>query len=231
MGRGRSSSGGGGRGFSSSGGRGRSSSSWSRGGHSHTTVIIGGGRRYYSSGGSSSGRGGLIFMGIVFLLFGVAMLFASIAGFNSSSKYAKVQAEAIENTYMNGWYYTTYEYTIDSIDYVNRSNEGWEFPEVEGRVVTIYYLKNNPNEITEKAPASKSTGFIILGAGLLFGGIGVALLVWAVKSKKEVNNEPPLATENVNEIKEGSNDVTCPYCGSKYNRNLSSCPKCGAGRK
>ena len=126
MGRGSSSSGGS-RGSSSSGGSSRGSSSWgssSRGwssssrrwssGRTHNTVIIGGHRHYHDGGSSSGGGQGIpIFIGIVFLIFGVLMSGLSIHSFIQYNKYDTVLARCVDNTYIGGWYYTTYEYTVD----------------------------------------------------------------------------------------------------------------------
>ena len=238
MGRGRSSSGGGGgRGSSFSGGGSRGRSSSSARGHSshfggghHTTIFVGGPSHYHGGG---SGKAVLIVMAIVFMMFGIAMLGVSVNSFNAENDYGKVQAECIDNDYISGWYYTTYEYTVNGTEYVRRSVEGWEYPEVEGKIVTIYYLKDNPNHITEKAPNSGETGVAVLVAGLIFTGVGVALLVTGIKSKKaeEVSESSSTSSESSSSSSSTAEQYTrCAYCGSKYKSSLSSCPKCGAGK-
>ena len=132
MGRGRSSSGGsrgssssgGSRGFSS-GSRGRSTSSFSssrwRSTPTRSTVIIGG----YNSGNHhrsvNSGIAPLIFMAIIFLLFGLFPFVMGTSIIVKANKYSSVQAVCIDNNYSGGWYYTTYEYTVKGIEYENES--------------------------------------------------------------------------------------------------------------
>ena len=242
MGRGSSSSGGGGsfgggssRGSSSSGGRGMSRSSsmghgprgGHGGGHRHTTVIVGGGHYHNGSGGNVVG----IILGIIFVMVG---LFATFMGFvtcASSRKYGTVQAECIDNIYSGGWYYTVYDYNVDGKDYTNRSNEGWEFPEDEGNVVTIYYLKSDPNEITEQKPQGVGEGIVIILAGLVFAGFGSIPLVVCIKELKR--NKKAAANESTGETSETLKEEThtkCPYCGSRYKKTSDACPKCGASK-
>lgn len=227
MGRGRSSSGS--RGRSSSGSRGRSSSSFRSSGRyrrrNSTTVIIGG-ESYDSS--SSTGRGTLIFMAIILLLFGIAAIWASVKNIIENSQYAPVEAVCLDNDRVGSWYYTTYSYSVDGIDYENRSTEGWEFEEIIGNTVTIYYFKANPNKISEKLPASGETLALTIIIGLVFSAVGVYLIVRVIKAKgkkSDAENETPETP-----IKEQT-DATCVYCDSKYSKKLNSCPNCGASRR
>lgn len=238
MGRGRSSSGRGSsssRGFSSSS-RSRSSSSlrsrnW---GSSHTIVIIGGNRVYHSGSGSSSGGGAkavLIIMAILFIFIGICTMMVGCDNISESNRYGQVQAEAIDNTLMGGYYYTTYEYTINGTDYTSMSNEGWEYPEVVGKYVNIYYLKSNPNVITELEQESSPIPLII---GIVFTGLGATFLIIAIKMKSSKDkDEAPISEIGTYSTSKPQVETTvrCPYCGTKHDKNLSSCPNCGAGEK
>ena len=228
MGRGRSRSG-----SSSFGGsRGSSRSSVSRHsrsgiGHSHhhTTVFVGG------HGGVHVGTGGpgtFIFMAIIFIFFGLMALGFGIGMFAEAGRYASVKATCVKNEEVHGWYYTTYEYKVDGTEYENRSNEGWEFPEDVGAVVTIYYLKSDPNEITEERPGNIGAGIGLTVFSLIFIGAGGLLISQAVKRKGNIGTQSNNETTTNNEKIETYNK--CPYCGSKYNKSSDSCPKCGASK-
>ena len=228
MGRGRSSSGGSSRGSSSWGGssRGFSSRGGRVSGRSHTTVFVGGHGHYHSSGSPWVGVavGGLFaFFGLLIVLFGIGTCFNYL-------KYDKVSATCVDNVKSQGYYYTLYDYTIDGKFYDNvRSNQGWQFEEVVGKTVTIYYLKSDPNEISEENPVDLTAGFIMIGFGLVFGGMGAIPMVLSIKEIKagkgvssESENSKPTAVEETSK--------KCPYCGAKYNKNSDTCPKCGASR-
>ena len=229
MGRGRSSSSGGSRGSSSFGGgsRGISRSSVRSGSrshmHSHTTVFVGGGHHYHNR---DAGPGTFIFMAVIFIFFGLMALGFGIGMFAEAAKYSSVNAKCIENEKVNGWYYTTYEYTVKGTEYENRSNEGWEFPEDEGAVVKIYYLKSDPNEITEERPGDIGAGIGLTFFALIFTGAGVLLIAQAVKLK----NKASQSTDETTVGEKVENHIKCPYCGSRYNKSSNSCPKCGASK-
>ncbi len=237
MGRGRSSGGsrgsnsfgGGSRGMSRSSVRSnRSGRSW--GGHHHTTVFIGGHRHYHGGGGSSIVG---IVVGAIFVLVGLFVMFSGLSSCASTNKYATVDAECIKNEYVSGWYYTTYEYSVDGVDYTNRSNEGWELPETVGKVVTIYYLKSDPNEITEENPNDNGEGGVVVFAGLICAGLGALPLVLCIKElkkKKENSANPENDSSTIQPTIKEETHNKCPYCGSKYKKTSDSCPKCGASR-
>lgn len=107
------------------------------------------------------------------------------------------------------------------------SSEGWEFSEIEGKTATIYYLKSNPNQITELSP-SNNKGILLL-FGLIFTGAGV--LVIAVKLKRKDKTEE-VSDENTSIVTHFTNEkVTCYYCGTKVLNEKTSCPNCGVGIK
>ena len=216
MGRGRSSSGGG-------GSRGMSSSSSFGGGSRHTTIIIGGGRHYHSHGKAT--KSAYIIASFFFLMFGLFLILGLIAMVNEVNSFAPVQGTCVKNERVNGWYYTTYEYTVNGIDYRERSNEGWEFEEELGEVVTIYYEKDNPKNIQETKP-ELGDAWIAAVLAVVFTSVGVWLLVKGVKMKNDqeatVNKAPA-----IDNIPNNDGYTTCSYCGSKYKKELDSCPKCG----
>ena len=234
MGRGRSSSGGGSRGGSSWGGSSRGSSSWSSGSRMRTRVHSSGGRTtiIYSDGSHGNGSGGLIIVfifGIIFCLVGAFAFCGGIGNIIKSLQYDSVYAVCVDNEYRGGWYYTTYSYEIDGNYYINQSNQGWELPEDKGVSVKIYYEKNNPAEISEDNPSPIGEGIMITIGGLLFIGFGTFPIILSIKEKKKLKNVEATTSQPsvINEpVKEDKN--ICPYCGTKYDKDLSSCPKCGA---
>ena len=238
MGRGRSSFGGSSRGSSSWGGSSRGSSSWSRSSRSsgsRNTVIIwngGGGNSYYSEGGSSP-KNKLpmaVFMCIICCFISIVFIFLGCNVLSEASLYSEVLATSVDNTKSGSYYYTTYEYIVDGRFYRNKSQEGWEFPEIKGKNVVIYYLESNPNVISEENPADLGLGILVIVCGLGFaaGGI-ISLVVTIVKKKKATANDVVDGgkKEALSSIEEESR---CPYCGAKYSSSLGSCPKCGAGK-
>ena len=237
MGRGRSSSGGSSRGSSSSSSRGGSRSSWSRGssrsswGSSrHTTVVIGGGGHSYHTGSAASTR---IVPAVILFIFGTIITIFSFLMLVDRLSYGSTYGTCLDNDYLGGWYYTSYSYTVDDRDYVNRSEEGWEFPEVKGNTVKIYYKKSNPNIITEKEPAGivGCVAAFLVATGLNAGG--VALVIAHVKAKKKendvaVSNTTSLSTEA--HIEPESTHTVCSYCGGIYLKTAQKCPHCGASK-
>ena len=238
MGRGSSSSGGGG-GSSFSGGsfRGSSRSSYSRGssrssfGHSshhHHHHYYGGD---YSTNHHNSSTSFLL-VGIISIFIGLAFLAATISNFSIYNSYAAVEGTAIDNTYVNGWNYTTYTYTVDGTEYENRSQEGWEFPEIDGAKVIIYYLKEDPNVITENAPPSLTSCIVVAIIPVVLFTTSTLLFIKFAKLKKkeklEEKNSQTLTNTNLYDKEE---DVICKYCESKFAKSLNKCPHCGASRK
>ena len=231
MGRGRS-SGGSSRGSSSGSSRGMSRSSFNSSrtssrhyGGNRTTVIIGGGHHGHYHGGHA-GPGTYIFMAVIFIMFALMALGFGINMIAEANRYDSVLAKCVDNEKTHGWYYTTYQYTVDGNFYENRSMEGWEFPEDINAVVEIYYLKSDPNCITEERPGSIGGGIGLILFAAAFGGAGALLIRTAVKSKNKVQSSSEGTT--VEEKVETHNK--CPYCGGKYNKSSDSCPKCGASK-
>ncbi|MBQ9795738.1 MAG: hypothetical protein IJW36_02075 [Clostridia bacterium] len=237
MGRGSSSSGGGSRGGSFGGGssRGmsrssfnsRSSHHWGRS-HHHTTVIVGGhGHHYHGSGSPWIG----VIVGAIFVLVGLFCVFGGFGQLFKSNDYASVSAKCIDNDYVSGWYYTTYEYTVNGTDYTNRSIEGWELPEDVGRYVTIYYLKSDPNVITEENPNDKAGAGIMIVVGFICAGMGAIPMVICIKALKQKKTTDTNAGESAS-VEQPKEEPTnkCPYCGARYKKSSDSCPKCGASR-
>ena len=223
MGRGRSSFGGGGRGSSSFGGGGGS-----RSGHSHTTVFVGGGRRYYHGGGGGSPIIGLV-VGAIFAFVGTITVLMGIIQCVQIANYAKVTAVCVDNEYspMDGYYYSIYDFTVDGKFYDDvRSNQGWQFEEKINKEVTIYYQKSDPNQISEECPISIMENLIIIGAGLLFAGVGCVPIFLCIKELKAGKNSASADKSSVPE----ETHVTCNYCGARFSKKSSNCPKCGASK-
>lgn len=206
MGRG-SSSGGGSRGSSSSSSRGSSSSSRSSGSS----------RSWISSDSSISGG---VRNYITIIIFSLILLTIGIVQYVDAKKYLPTNAVCVENKLLNDYYYTTYEYEIDGIEYRNRSQEGWELPEIIGETVVIYYLKDNPNYITEKEqPTTINIVFIIIGVELT--------VVYGFLLVKNIKKEQQKKQEKEQEIKKYA---TCVYCGGKCEITDTKCSNCGAAR-
>ena len=230
-----------GRGRSSSGGRGSSSSGSSRGSSSSSSWSRTSTRVYSRSSGVTSHSNNArssdappLFLGIIFMIFGIAIIAAGLAGYINAAKYSTTYGTAIENTVSHGWNYTTYNYEVKGVEYTNMSQEGWEFPETTGKTVRLYYLKSNPNYITEKKPYTTEDGPIIIIFGSVFGGVGLVALVISINSKRKSKKQPTAPVEvaaEVTLVRQLDNKVVCPYCGTKYNKDLTSCPNCGASNK
>ena len=201
-----------------------SRSSFSSGGrHSHATVFIGGGGHHrYGSGNVRPGM--FIFMAIFFIVMGMIPVVLGINYIAERFKYDSVNAECVLNDKVSGWYYTTYKYEVDGKEYRNRSEEGWEFPEEVGKIVEIYYLKSNPNVITEKRPGSLG-GIGLLLVGLIFVGAG-GLLILGIKQSNKLKN----GNENKSAYSQPKAESRCQYCGAKIGDDENSCSKCGASR-
>lgn len=222
MGRGRmgNSGGGTGRGSSSFGGGGRS-----YGGHSHTTVFVGshGYHRYHNGGPASPFI--LLIVGAVFVLVGIGVFFG---GFSQLFKYNTVDAVCVLNEESHSYYYSTYVYTIDGKEYRNRSEQSWEFPADENVTIEIYYERNNPNKIYEERPTDTGESVMIIIGGLIFASIGsIPVILGIMQIKKgKAGDKLDGASGNVPEV----THVTCNYCGARFSKKSSNCPKCGASK-
>ncbi len=221
----------------SSGGssRGRSSVGigWSSGRHhSHTTVFVGGHRHVHHHGSGSPIVA--VIVGVIFALIGSFTLLGGIVSIFSSPEYLPVSAKYVRyDEGMGGWNYRTYDYTIDGIDYTNRSMQSWEFADEQdiGKFFTIYYLESDPNMIYEEIPENDDSGNgVMIFGGLLFASVGILTVVVSVKSIKKRNSSEDVGDGEIKKESVDSSRVRCPYCGTKYNRNSNNCPQCGASR-
>lgn len=200
--------------------------------HRHTTVVVHGGGHHGHYHGRSSvfSNWVLCVIGIPFIFVGLSILIGGLVGCFGSFKYSAVSAEAIGNEKVGMYYYTTYDYTVNGKDYINRSMQSWEIEETVGNVVTIYYLKSDPNKIYEEKPNSLSEGILLIFGGLACGGMGAVPLVFGIKALKSSKNgdSSDLDSKEAETSRETQN--RCAYCGAKYNKTSESCPKCGASR-
>lgn len=232
MGRGRSTSGGSRGRMVSSGSRGGMSSGGGRGvrhGGSRTTVIIGGGYGPRHRGHGRPSKTGNIIAAIIFLMFGAVLFTALISSIIDANSYASVTGTVVKNEYVGGGYYTTYEYTVKGEEYVNRSQQSWEFPE-DDEYATIYYEKDNPNNIVEEKP-ELGFGNVIVGiVAVVMTATGVILLVQGIRMKRENETETYGGDSSSSSETKPETHTTCSYCGSRYKSDLSACPRCGAGK-
>lgn len=229
-GRSRSSSG------SSSRGMSRSSfSSSSRSYHRpmHGNVVIinnhGGGH------GGKTSTSALVAMGVFFALIGIILLAIAIPNIGKNQEeYSSTFGTAVSNTVDDGWYYTTYNYSVNGTQYRNMSQEGWEFPETVGNTVVIYYQVSNPNIISEEIPEQTDpTPFLVSGIALsLIGAFLIIIGIKIMKDKKTAVNEKTSNTHT-----ESANHDTikpksyCSYCGAQIPEGEHKCPSCGASKK
>lgn len=224
---------------SSSSNRGSSSSSYSRGGSSrgssyrNSTVIIHSGNSggYYHNYSHSSTHSKVAIV-VLLILFGIIPLFFGFNFLSERLKYKSVTGTAIDNYYDGEWYFTTYEYYVNGQYYKSRSDVGWEIAETEGKQVTIYYLKNAPMSITDEEPGNVGMGIILIIIGGVFvsSGIGIA----SSMKKKETEPATTATEETMDETPQTpqlTGKVKCPYCGTKYKSENTSCPSCGAANR
>ncbi|MBE7074521.1 MAG: hypothetical protein E7376_00855 [Clostridiales bacterium] len=208
-----------GRGRSFSGGRGSSRSS-SFGSSRHGIFIV---------GGHKCTTGALFCGAIITLFIGFCAIIGAISSISIKDDYSEVVGQCVENTYSDGWYYSTYQYTIEGVNYENTSEEGWEYPEIIGKQVVIFYLISNPNIITEKDPVGNIPATIIAAIVLFaLGGFVLYLAIKQYKKNKEVKN-----IQEKKDFQVGLNipkDIECRYCGGNYKENLNTCPHCGAAK-
>ncbi len=239
MGRGRMGPGGGssrGRMGPSTSSRSRSSVGlgWRRGGiHSHTTVFVGGHHHgyHYSSGSPVVG----IIVGGIFALIGLFTLLGGVASLLISPDYLPVNAKYV--SYDKGredWYYRTYDYTVDGVDYTNRSMQSWEFADEQsvGKYFTIYYLESDPNEIYEVVPKTDVGGdLIMIFVGLIFAAVGSVVFIACIKGLKKGKNSSDSNGDDSGDSSSGEVQHTrCQYCGTRYSKNSNNCPQCGASK-
>lgn len=223
MGRGRmTSGGGGGRGSMTSGGR-------IGGGHHHSTVIIGH-HGYYRSGGSPLIG---IIVGVIFAIVGFVVICMGIGQAFAVTDYSKVTAVCVANeeNKVDGGYFARYTFVVDGKQYANvRSNQSWVATEDIGAEVIIYYLEDDPRQIYEKCPVSVKEGALIAGFGLIFATVGTIPLIISIKEIKRKKQKSNSQTTEEPQSVRAETYNRCPYCGARYSKNLSSCPKCGASR-
>lgn len=238
MGRGRSSSSG--RGSSSSSSRGSSfsrgssrssGSSWRSSRSGGTTVI------WHSSSHHGGGNFSLLPFAIVLIAIGALALFFVVPSIFAGFDYGQVSAKCISNREIDTWYYTTYEYVVDGKEYISESEEGWEFPESVGKVVTIYYSKDDPSIITEQNPGFTTSDVPVLACGVIFVGVGIGLIFLNKKLKAKKQAQEYGSSDDDYEMQtetpqpKAPEKEKCLYCGCKYDATLDSCPSCGASKK
>lgn len=124
---------------------------------------------------------GVILAGTVFFAVGLfVMIYVGIMPLAKTASYTKAEATVIElHTYYNKegslLAYFDYEYYVDGVRYEKESSYGQsaEIAPAVGETITIYYNPNNPNELTD----SSWTDWIMVVVGLIFAGVGLALIV------------------------------------------------------
>ena len=232
MSRGRSSSSGS-RGRSSSS-RGRSSSfrssSSSRSRSSSHSVIHN--SVYYADGSSNHispierEKGailGLFITSIFFFFIGFLCTYLYIDNCILANKYCETTGYVVKNEVgFEDYYYTTYTYTVNGTEYQSRSEVGWEFPENDPTAL-IYYLKSNPDIITDENP--KDEGMIsYLIVGLVIIAVSTGLLITAIKKHKNL-------AIKIKKEELANTPITCPYCRTVLSSNVDKCPNCGANNR
>ena len=205
---------------------------WSRGrSHSHTTIFIGGHRHghYHGSGSPLIG----IVVGAIFAFMGFLTLFGGVVSLFVSPQYLPVNAKYVSyDTGREGWHYRTYSYTIDGVDYTNRSMQSWEFADENdiGKYFTIYYSESDPNEIYEEIPENSGGNGVMIVVGLIFSATGLLVCITSVKDLKKRKDSSDSNGDIGGSSTSETSRIRCPYCGTRYSSNLNNCPQCGASR-
>ena len=191
-------------------------------GHGHMRM-----RHHHRRGGVYVSTGPSILGYILFIILGLAFVGVGIWLLCGAYAWAPTSGTCVLNEQTGKWYYSTYEYVVDGQDYRERSDEGWEFPEEIDEVVTIYYLKSNPEKITENAPQT-GAGWAFAAFGAVFAGLGVAITIQQSKRK----NRTELDDKSEPSIQETPKPQKrkCSYCGATYSQDKKNCPKCGASQ-
>ena len=218
----------------SGGGRGSRVSVGSRG----ARVSVGGGRSglprhaaivLHTGHGYPGGNNPLvgIIVGSIIVAIGIFVFFVGVVNSAYPYEYSTVEAECVNNKYIGGGYFACYEYEVDGVFYSNRSNQAWEEPEKPGKIVVIYYLESDPNQIYEEKPETPDSDWSIFLASFICIGVGIIpIIIFSKKLKEKKQQEDAEANEPALE----DTQYRCLYCGSKYDKSLGSCPKCGASR-
>lgn len=160
------------------------------------------------------------FLAIIFTLVGAGIIVGGIFSANSSSKFketaVETTAEVISvNTYTDSdgdIRYTVYvSYTVDGIKYNGSYSTSSYVP--EGSKKIIYYDRNNPSKM--RTSTSSSGGIMMFAFGILFGAVGVGLLI----SKINKIGSKKRAMESGDKIYADFQEVTINYSYIVNNRH------------
>ena len=203
------------------------------------------------------GRGGMV--GAVLLLLvciaiglGLTIIGASMQTI-SANDYGQTVGTVVKNDYNYSvedgdyYYFTTYRYTVNSTTYTQKSEIGWDEPADIGTTETIYYLKSNPQIVTDLDPEEgQSSGKVVLiFVGLIFGVGGlICLIVCISKYRKNKKNSESSEEQTVSQTTASTsepfteyssssyslndNRKVCEYCGTILRTGETKCPGCGA---
>lgn len=149
----------------------------------------------------------IVFLGLLFIAVGISELI-------KCNSYSAINGVMVDNDLIEDLYYSSYEYVVDGKEYYSRSSEGWNEPKDIGKVFRIYYLKDNPNVITDEN-LSESDWIIEFAIGFFCLGIAVFLIVRVVKLKGQFNKAETTTQEKTL--------VICEYCGGTMNANDLKC--------
>ena len=267
MSRGSSSLGGGG--FSGGFSSGRSTGSYGGSHSSHSSgsgllsgLIIGSllSRRSGGSSGSSSGGGqssnpmykrvrnqkATLITCAIMLAIAITFIVLAVV-FRFDAVYAQTGGVATDYDRKFGYYYTTYEFTVDGNEYSVESKVGWtKLENMEGKAYTpenidtyylhktyqIFYKKADPYTIYEIEARSDmpSTNALYIFLAVFFGFVTIVTYAVGVY-KLEIDPAYVEEQKRQEEAKQMEGKRKCPYCGTIMDAKETKCPNCGSSTK
>ena len=216
-------------------------------------------RRNGGSGSSSNSSGGAgpqykrvrnqkatIIACAIMLAIAITFIVLSMV-FTFDRVYAQTTATATDYDYKFGYYYTTYDFSLNGKEYSVESKVGWtKLEHMEGKAYTeenietyylhkdyqVYYKISDPYTIYEvEAKADMpSTNAIYIFLAVFF--IFITIITYAVGIYK-LELDPAYINEQKRqqEAKEMEGKRRCPYCGTIMDAKESKCSNCGASNK
>lgn len=173
--------------------------------------------------------GVLTILSIILSVCAVSISFGKVMG-----TVEKVYSRKIFN---ETYYYTSYEYVVDSQTYYAESQTGWTMlPDpihiYMGSQYELYYKKSNPYiiyeiEDKENLPTLKP---VFLAFAFILGITTICILVIGV-GKYQLNPEWVQAQKIAEDKEKMQGKKRCDYCASIMDENLNKCTSCGAPLK
>ena len=166
----------------------------------------------------------------IFLAITIAFIVLSIV-FRFDAVYGKVYGTYVPPAEeRNGYYYSSYKYTVDGVEYNRQSKVGWTL--LEPIDAELYYLKSDPNVIyeTEAKSDMSSTNGLYIFLAVLFGIITIVIYAGGI-NKYQLDPAYVEEQKRQEEAKQMEGKRKCPYCKSIMDASENKCPNCGASMK